>query len=89
MPDSKALDPLTKIVANAYENRDVRIAAADALRNYRDMNAYRALIHVLNGKDFGVAWQARKSLVLLSGRDMSYNEAAWLGYLTSSSKPLG
>ena len=83
VPDSKSVDPLTKIVANPVEGRDLRIAAADALRHYRDVGAARSLVSVLNGKEFGVAWQARHSLRTLTGHDMRYDERAWLIYLTS------
>jgi hypothetical protein len=82
VPDPKAIDPLTKIVTSPVEGRDLRIAAADALRHYRDIGVARSLVNVLNGKDFGVAWQARHSLRTLTGKDLKYDERAWLVYLT-------
>ena len=81
VPDPKAIDTLTRIVASPVENRDLRIAAANALRHYRDMGVARSLVNVLSAKDFGVAWQARHSLRTLTGRDMKYDERAWLTYL--------
>jgi len=80
--DPQAAEALAKIVASPLENRDLRIAAADALRHYRDMGVARSLVNVLNGKDFGVAWQARHSLRTLTGNDHHYDERAWLTYLT-------
>jgi hypothetical protein len=89
VPDANAVAPLTKIVANNSENKDLRIAAADALKRYRDLGAARALVNALEGKDFGVAWQARHSLVTLTGKDLHYDTGAWLNYLTGPTKPLG
>src|SRR5690606_35283489 len=34
MPDEQAVDPLMRVLVNPDEHRDVRIAAADALRHY-------------------------------------------------------
>ena len=82
IPDPRAAEPLAKIVNSAVENRDLRIAAADSMRHYRDMGVARSLVNVLNGKDFGVAWQARHSLRTLTGKDHRYDERAWLTYLT-------
>ena len=63
------------------EDRDVRIAAADALRRYPTLDVERSLVGYLNETDFAVAWQARQSLIALTGLDLQYDEAAWLGYL--------
>lgn len=71
------------------ENRDVRIACADALRNFPNVQAAQALIRVLQDRDFGVAWQARQSLLLITGRDLQFDQAAWLNYLTTAAKPFG
>jgi len=65
------------------ETRDVRIAAADALRSFRRNETAQALIRTLQDRDFGVAWQARQSLLLLTGRDFRYDQAAWLEHLRS------
>jgi hypothetical protein len=67
----------------------VRIAAAEALRHYRTVGVVRVLAGTLGGKDFGVAWQSRWSLRILTGRDFRYNEREWLEYLTGPGKPFG
>ena len=77
VPDPSAVEPLTRILGNTSEDKDVRIAAADALRHYRDASAARALIATLNARDFGVAWQARWSLRAMTGQDHRYDEKAW------------
>jgi hypothetical protein len=46
-------------------------------------------VPLLNQKDFGLAWQARRSLKFMTGKDLSYDENAWLQYITGPSKPLG
>jgi hypothetical protein len=38
-------------------------------------------VDVLNDDDFGVSWQARQSLELLTGQDFRYDPKAWLNYL--------
>lgn len=87
MPDEKAAPRLLQILNDSAEQRDVRIAAADALRHYPQINIARALVNVLGEREFGVAWQARNSLHTLTGQEFEYNEAAWLQYLTSNEKP--
>jgi HEAT repeat protein len=69
------------------ESKDVRIACADALRNFKTLDVARALAGVLGDRDFGVSWQARKSLNLMTGRDFRYDEGAWLDYVSKATKP--
>jgi HEAT repeats len=89
VPDASAVEALSRTLGNQTEQRDVRIAAAEALRHYRTIGVVRVLAGTLGGKDFGVAWQSRWSLRILTGRDFQYNERAWLEYLTSPGKPFG
>ncbi len=88
VPDPSAVEGLSRIVTNGVETRDLRIAAAHALRHYRHLGAARSLVNVLNVKDFGVAWQARRSLRKVTGRDLKHDEGAWLTYLTTQN-PFG
>ena len=88
-PDPSATEGLIRLVTRAEEDRDVRIAAADALGYYRRLEVARALTPRLAEHDFSVAWQARRSLCRLTGRDYFYNEAAWLEYITGPDKPFG
>jgi len=67
------------------ESKDVRIAAADALRQYRNTpDVQRSLVEHLNVPEFGVAWQCRQSLIALTGQDLKYDEGAWLKYLAGA-----
>jgi HEAT repeat protein len=102
LPDPAAVQPLERVLAGTRaiispdghqalvaESKDVRIAAADALRQYRTLDVARVLVSYLNETDFGVAWQSRQSLIALTGQDLQYDESAWLEYLVGPSKPFG
>ncbi len=89
LPDPNAAAALVDAVNNAGEDRDVRIAAADALKHYKQIDVARALASKLRGNDFGLAWQSRKSLEDLTGRDLRYDQTAWLAYLSGPDKPFG
>lgn len=89
LPDDRAVPGLLKLVSAPDQNLDVRIAAADALQHYRQLEVARILVSQLNDRDFSVAWQAHASLCTLTGRDLDYSEGAWLNYLTGPERPLG
>ena len=89
LPAASAQAPLIARLNDPAEDRDVRIAAAEALRHYKSIDAARALVGTLNGREFGVSWQARRSLRAMAGADFRYDEPAWLAYLTGPSDPLG
>jgi len=88
VPDPTAAEPLSRTLGNQAEQKDVRIAASEALRHYRTIGVARVLAGTVGGRDFGVAWQSRWSLRILTGRDYRYDERAWLEYLTGPGKPL-
>lgn len=88
LPNQNALQPLLRIVNNPNENRDVRIAAADALKHYKSLDVARTLIGQLSSREFGLAWQSRRSLRNLTGKDLRYDESAWLEFVTGP-KPFG
>lgn len=89
LPDRNAIASLIKAVSNPEEDRDVRIWSAHALRHYRSLDVARALAGTLGGREFGVAWQARHSLVAITGKDFRYDEAAWLQYFSGPDRPFG
>lgn len=102
IPDPKAVPVLTKHLSAAQEvigqfgrpeavpeNRDVRVACADALRNYPDKDVAKALVDSLNEKEFEISWQARRSLILLTGHDYRYDQAKWRDYFLKADKPFG
>lgn len=88
LPDPAAVGPLLRLAGDRDQHKDIRIAATDALRHYRRNDVARALVGLLNDRDFGVAWHARQSLCNLTGRDMHYDEAAWLALLSGAENPL-
>lgn len=87
VPDEAAQAKLLKMAGDDQEERDVRIAATDALRNFKRLEVARGLIGLLNQRDFGVSWQALQSLRSITGRDYRYDESAWLGLLASPENP--
>ncbi len=89
MPDPRSTDALTAIVNRPEENRDVRIAAAEALKHYANLDVARALVGRLNEREFGVAYQARRSLKRMTRKDLGYDQGAWLSFLTGPNKPFG
>ena len=89
LPTADAAGPLAKLLSDQQQPRDVRIAASEALGHYQTLDAARALVAQLNGRDFGVAWQARRSLRQMLGADFRYDEPAWLAYLTGPTSPVG
>jgi hypothetical protein len=102
VPDPKAVNVLLKHLAPTIdvrgeggrlelqpESRDVRVACADALRNYPTKDVAKALVDVLDEKDFEISWQARKSLILMTGHDYRYNQPKWREYFLKSDQPFG
>jgi hypothetical protein len=89
MPDVNAVPQLMKMIGRIEEDKDVRIAATEALRHYKQLEVARALVKLLNERDFGIAWQARRGLTDITQKNFGYDEAAWLNYLTGPEKPLG
>ncbi|MFI5380671.1 MAG: HEAT repeat domain-containing protein [Tepidisphaerales bacterium] len=89
MPDPKAMEPLIKHLQNTEENIDVRIACADALRHYKKGQSAQALVSLLRDRSFGLSWQARWTLKLMTGKDYAWDQAAWLQHLTKAEKPFG
>ncbi|MGN6504012.1 MAG: HEAT repeat domain-containing protein, partial [Tepidisphaeraceae bacterium] len=89
IPNPNSAPPLLKVFTNPNENLDVRIAAADALRNCKSLEVARALVNVLNDRDFALSWQSRQSLRAMTGGDMHYDQTAWLDYITGPQNPLG
>lgn len=103
MPDPSAIAPLLRILnppdevssarvasfTRPAEDKDVRIAAVDALGHYRTYQVANTLVNLLSDRDFGVAWSAHRSLVAITGKDFRYDAAAWGAYLSGPEKPFG
>jgi hypothetical protein len=100
IPDDNAIPALTRHLAaqqdvrgeggrteSVPENRDVRVACADALRNFPTKDVARTLVDALREREFEVSWQARKSLILMTGHDFKYDQAKWREYLASKDNP--
>jgi hypothetical protein len=83
IPDPAAIEAL-KTHLEIDISVDVRISCADALRNYKTIEVAKTLVNQLDDKNFGVAWQSRQSLALITGQDFRYDQSAWLTYLTQA-----
>jgi hypothetical protein len=102
VPDEKAIPALTRHMAAHFdvrgemgrqemvtEGRDVRVACADALRNYPNKDVARSLVETLREREFEVSWQARRSLILMTGHDFRYDQGKWREFLTNTENPFG
>ena len=81
IPDPQAIPLLELHLGDIEPSLDVRVACAEALRNFHTVEVMRTLVGELEDQNFGVAWQSRQSLELLTGQDFRYDEKAWLNYL--------
>lgn len=88
LPDALAIPGLLAQANKPDENKDVRIAAIEALQHYKKLDVARVLVGMLGDRDFSLSWQAHRSLTRLTGKDLGYDDKAWLGYLTGTEKPL-
>jgi len=86
LPNDKAVP---KLIAHLQrdEDKDVRIACADALREYKTAEVARVLVGALSERDFSIAYRARESLLLMTGRNFHFDEVAWLDYFAKTEKP--
>jgi hypothetical protein len=85
IPDSAAIPALINHIDPRSEaSATIRMACTDALRNFKTKQVAAALINALQDTDFGVVWQARQSLALITAQDYRYDRVAWLGYLSAA-----
>jgi hypothetical protein len=75
----QAIDPLIKALAGD-DSVDVRIAAANALGQYRVRKVFDALIGALNDRDYGVVVEAGQALQTLTGENFRDDGAQWLAW---------
>lgn len=84
IPDPQAIPALELHLGDIEPSLDVRIACAEALRNYHTAEVMHTLVGELQDENFAIAWQSRQSLELLTGQDFRYDARAWLDYLAGS-----
>ena len=67
----------------------VRVTCAQALKNGRTAEAYRALIGALDDRDAAVVYYAHKALVMNTGENLGTNARPWLEwYQQAYTKPV-
>ncbi len=63
-----------------FENEpdlDVRQAATAAMAQYQTEYAFESLVNVLKDDDFGVRYEARQSLLTLTGENLGFDRDTW------------
>lgn len=77
---------LARIIENDNDI-DVRISAARELRNYRDQEAYAALLKGLQHKDPALQRRSLESIKVASGKDLGNDLKAWEQYVATGQAP--
>jgi HEAT repeat protein len=81
IPDPAAIPTLVRHLKDTVANADVRIACADALRNFNQADSTDALTAMLGDMDFSVAYQAHESLRIATFHDFQYDKLQWQAFL--------
>ncbi|MCO6436163.1 MAG: HEAT repeat domain-containing protein [Phycisphaerae bacterium] len=68
-------------------DRDVRMEAARLLGHYESRETLASLIKALRQADFGVVYEAGRSLERLTGKELPYEPGPWEQWLASTSDP--
>lgn len=66
---------------------DVRMAAANALGQYRERRVLEALIRALDDPSLGVSHHAQRSLRILTGENFGSDPVAWFDWSRSAAEP--
>jgi HEAT repeat protein len=84
---ASALDP-SVVTVTKDPARDARIAATRLLGFIRDSKAVETLVGILQQRDFGVVYEAERSLQRLTGQSFQHNAEAWKSRLAATPQPL-
>jgi hypothetical protein len=68
-------------------SRNVRLAAAQLLGYCPRKQALFALADALDQRDFGICYEAERSLMRLTGRTFKHDAVAWRRFITSTDNP--
>ena len=68
-------------------SRNVRLAAAEVLGYFARKDVLHSLIIALEQRDFGVCYEAEKSLTRLTGRTYDHDPVAWREFLENNDDP--
>lgn len=74
-------------VLNAHRSRQVRIAAAQFLGYVPRREALDALVESLAQRDFGVVYEAERSLMRLTGKTHEHDVREWKAFVESTPDP--
>jgi len=84
--EQEALDSLLTALRRE-KDRNIRLAAADALGWYSDRRALEALVEAMNSRDYGLARGCNQSLVRLTGVDHDCQADRWASWLGEADDP--
>lgn len=84
--EAGAAAPLMEVLC-ADRIADVRVAAADALRNFKDKAVVKALVTALDDSSLAVSRNAWESLRYMTGQNMPRKAEAWGDFLANSENP--
>jgi len=87
IPDTTAIPVLVRHLKDTTSNADVRIACADALRNFTQPDSLDALTATLGDMDFSVAYQSRQSLRIATFHDFQYDRLQWQAFVDQPIRP--
>jgi len=79
--------PVLTRLLETDSSRNVRIVAAKALAEFKDRQVLLPLIRSLRNEDFGIADQAERSLIALTGVTHYYDADAWEAWVAKSEDP--
>ncbi len=68
-------------------SRDVRLACACVLGHIQDRTVLEPLIAALDERDFGVVFEAERSLIRLTGQTFHHDAVAWRQWLIQTDDP--
>jgi HEAT repeat protein len=81
-----AVAPLAQVL-QGDRMADVRVAAAESLRQFKDKAAARALLAALNDSSLAVSCKAWESLRYMTGQNMPRQVQPWEDFLASAADP--
>ena len=76
---------LLRALGNETENKDVRIAAAQALAQYPEDRVFQGLVGALNARDLAINTAAEESLHTLTGQVFNLSAPDWLAWYEQAS----
>lgn len=78
---------LLKVMRTRNEHRDVRIAAAIALGQYKQDRVFQGLVWALDVRELAINAASAESLTVLTGQEFGFDANAWLQWYNATDAP--